>query len=421
MANTKNKKYSAPLEGIKVVDFGWISVCPYAMKYLGDWGATVVRIESHAYVDILRLMAPYKDNIPGIDRSTWCAQNNSSKLGVSINLNHPLGKEIAWRLVKWADIMGSGYQPGVMKHWGFDYDSVIKVNPTIIYLCTSQMGQYGSCSLFPGWGNQSSAVAGFSDLIGSPQSEPQSPQGAHSDFICPPIEAGTIVAALDYRRRTGRGVYIDQAQLETGVNMLAPFIMDYQVNGRVLTRNMNRLPYAAPHGVYPCSGDDRWCAIAVFTDEEWQALCQIIRKKWTQDPKFATLSSRKANEDELDQLVAEWTATYTAEDIETMLQKLGVAAHVVSNAKDLFEDPQLRYRNHFRRLKHSVIGIHAYDFEGFRMSKTPDSQFGAPALGEHNEYVFKNILHMTDDEIANALVAGAITTDADLPEFHPWQ
>lgn len=382
----------------------------------------MVRIETHARPDVLRLMAPFKDKFPTINNSAWAVQNNSSKLGISLNLSHDKGKEIAWRLIKWADIMASGFAPGMMKRWGFDYDSVVKVKPDIIYLCSCQMGQYGPRSALAAWGWQSSAVAGFSDLCGWPDREPACPEGAYTDFICPPVESSMVMAALDYRRRTGKGVYIDQSQMETGANMLALFIMDYLVNRRLLTRNGNRLPYAAPHGAYPCRGDDRWCAVAVFTDNEWQALCQVMGEpEWAQTPKFVTLSARKANEGELDNFIGEWTKNYTAEQLEILLQKAGIAAHVVNNAQDLFNDPQLKHRGHFRQLRHSVIGVHSYDFEGFRMSKTPDNQFAGPALGEHNEYVFKELLHMTDDEIADALIAGAITTEADMPEFRPWQ
>ena len=421
MTEGKQKSVDPPLKGVKAIDFGWAAVVPWAMKYLGDWGATVVRIETHARPDVMRLMSPFKDGISGINNSTWWPHTNSSKLGVSLDLTNEKGKEIGWRLIKWADIMASGYAPGVMKRWGFDYESVVKVKPDIIYHCSSQMGQYGPRSGLAAWGYQSSALAGFSNLVGWPDREPDLPQGAYSDFICPPIEAGTIIAALDYRRRTGKGVYIDQSQMETAANMLTPSIMDYLVNGRVLIRNGNRLAYAAPHGAYPCCGDDRWVAIAVFTDDEWSTLCQVMGEpKLAKDPKFATLTARKANEDELDKLIADWTIPYIAEQLEILLQNVGIAAHVVNDSEGVFNDLQLKHRESLRRLKHSVIGVHPYPFEGFRMSKTPDSQFAAPAIGEHNEYVFKELLHMTDDEIADALIAGGITTDADQVEFASW-
>lgn len=414
----KDTKKLAPLDGVKVVDFGWIAVDPYGMKYLGDWGATVVRIESHANPDIMRLCSPYKGGVTDLNKSVWAAQTNNSKLGVSLNLKKARGKEIAWKLIQWAEVVTSGYAAGVMDKWGFSYDEIVKVKPDIVYLCTCQMGQSGPRASLAAWGYQSSAIAGFSRLLGWPDRDPLPPQGAHTDFVCPPVEAGFIMAALDYRRRTGKGVYIDQSQMETGLNLLAPILLDYQANGRVARQNGNKLPYAAPHGAYPCRGEDRWCAIAVFDDEQWKAMCCIMGcPSLASDPKFDTLWRRKQNEEELDGVVADWTKYFTAEQVEVMLQKSGIPAHVVSNSEDLFYDAQLRNRGHFRVLNHAFIGDHYYEIEGFRLSKSPDAIYAGPALGEHNEYVFKELLDMTDEEISEAIIDGSITTDADIPEL----
>jgi benzylsuccinate CoA-transferase BbsF subunit len=414
----KKKKDVEPLAGVKVLDFGWIAVDPYGMKYLGDWGATVVRIESHSNPDIMRLCSPYKGGVTDLNKSVWAAQTNNSKLGISLNLRKEKAKEIAWKLIDWADVVSSGYAPGVMGRWGFGYDDVVKRKPDIVYLCSCQMGQSGPRASLAAWGYQSSAIAGFSRLLGWPDRDPLPPQGAHTDFVCPPVEAGFIMAALDYRQRTGRGVFLDQSQMETGVNLLAPILLDYQANGRIATHNGNRLSYAAPHGAYPCRGNDRWCAIAVFDDQQWQALCSSMGDvSLAKDPRFDTLWRRKQNEEELDRLVARWTTNFTAEQVEVLLQKSGIPAHVVNNSEDLFNDVQLKYRRHFRLLNHSVIGEHYYELEGFRLSKSPDAMYAGPALSEHNEYVFKELLHMNDDEISDALIDGSITTDADIPEL----
>ena len=407
----------APLEGLKYLDLGWIVVEPLAAKYLADWGATVVRMETHIRPDILRVMMPFKDGISGIDRGSWWNQSNSSKLGISLNLNKPKAKEIIWKLIMWADVVGQGYAPGMVKRWGIDYETVSKVRPDIVYLSTSQMGGTGPKAAVTGWGWMSTAVAGIPEITGWPDRGP-SGSGAYSDFYTPRFESATLLAALEYKRRTGKGQLVEQSQMETSVLFLASAVMDYRTNRRVMNRNGNRLPYAAPHGAYRCQGDDRWCAISVFTDEEWKAFCSVIGEpEWTKDPKFATLAGRKENEDELERLVEGWTILHTAEQVEEMMQSGGVAANVVENCQDIFEDPQFKHRNYWRYLKHSVIGPHAYQSYGFLMSKSPDKRFAAPALGEHNEYVFKEILHLSDDEIAEALIEGAITTEADLPEF----
>jgi crotonobetainyl-CoA:carnitine CoA-transferase CaiB-like acyl-CoA transferase len=174
----------------------------------------------------------------------------------------------------------------------------------------------------------------------------------------------------------------------------------------------------APHGVFPCSGTDRWVAIAITNDEEWQSFCSIIgNPDWTKEPRFSTMLGRKANEDELEELIREWTRNYTADQVMTMLQEAGIPAGVVQTAEDLFNDPQLKHREHFRFLEHKEIGVHAYQSPAYRLSKTPCSVTkAAPCLGEDNEYVYKQILGLSDDEIADLLIEGVITTDTDIPE-----
>ena len=405
-------------EGIKVADFAWMGVGPISTKYLADHGATVIHIESHTHPDPIRLggVTAAKNFQTGIDTSAFPANYNSSKLCISLDMNKEKGKEIAWRLIKWADIMSEAFTPAYMKRLGLDYESVSKVKPDIIYFSTCQMGQYGPYSLFRGGGNVMACIAGFSHVTGWSDRGPIMPQGAYTDYVNPRYAAATIIAALEYRRRTGRGVYLDQSQFECGLHFLAPHLMDYAMTGRITGRDGNRHPNATPHGVYPCRGVERWVAIAVFTDEEWQSFCRVIgNPDWTRDPRFATLALRKENEDELDRLVGEWTKNFAAEQVEVMMQAAGVAANVVESTKDLFEDPQLKYRGHFRKLEHKVIGLVDWDGPCFRLSKTPDRQFAPPCLGEHNEYVYKEILGLSDDEIADLLVEHVITTPEDFP------
>jgi len=228
----------------------------------------------------------------------------------------------------------------------------------------------------------------------------------------------TIIAALDYRRRTGKGLYLDQSQVEAGVHFFAPPVMDYIVNQRIMERSGNHHPYAAPHSVYPCRGEDRWCAIAVFTGEEWRGFCDAIgNPEWTKEAKFATFLGRKKNEKELDDLISQWTANITPQEVMSRLQEKGIAAGVVQTMRELYEDPQLESLGFWRYLDHPVIGVHAHQAPPFRLSKTPDRQFTSPCLGQHNEFVYKELLGYSDDEIADFLIEGVITTEADLPEF----
>lgn len=405
------------LEGIKVIDFSWVVVGPMTINYLADHGATVIKVENHAHPDNSRVIGPYrKGTTPTIDSSGFYVHQNSSKLSVSLDLSKPKGKEIAFKLIKWADVMAESMVPGAMKRLGLDYDSVVKVKPDIIYYSTCMHGQYGPRASSPGYGQLVCALGGIYHLGGWPGRGPAPPEGAYVDYIAPRFGATAILAALDYRRRTGKGQYIDVSQVETAVYLLAPTIMDYLVNSRVMNPNGNRSPYATPHGSFRCKGDDRWCAIAVSSNEEWKAFCKVIGKpSWTKEPKFATLLNRKKNEDELEELVEKWTVNYSPEEVMTLMQAAGVPASVVESNKDLFEDPQLKHRGHFRHFEHPAVGRYTHDSRAFRLPKTPDNQFRAPLMGEHNEYVCKNILGMSDDEISELLAEGVITTEADLP------
>lgn len=406
----------APLNGVKIANFAWVGVGPQGAKYLSCWGATTVRVESHRRLDMARLMVPYKDGITTVDHQPWFADLNGSAYGVSIDLNRPSGLDIAWRLIKWADVLVESFTPGKMQKWGLDYPSVYKVRPDIIYMSTSQMGGTGPLAKFSGFGVHAAALAGFTYLTGWPDRTPTPVPMAFSDPLAARFVAIAILSALEYRRRTGHGQYLEVSQWETSLQHLAPVLMDYLVNKRSMVRNGNSLPYAAPHNVYPCKGSDRWCAIAVLDDAQWKAFCDVINEEWTKDPLFSSLLLRKKNEVKLDALVSEWTRNLKAEEVEARMQAAKVPSHVVSNIKDTVNDPQIRHRRFLRKLKHSVMDFHTYHSHGFRLSKTEGIWRAGPALGEHNEYVFKELLSMTDDEIADALVDGGITTDADLPE-----
>jgi crotonobetainyl-CoA:carnitine CoA-transferase CaiB-like acyl-CoA transferase len=226
-----------------------------------------------------------------------------------------------------------------------------------------------------------------------------------------------ILSALEYRRRTGRGQHLDVSQCECGIQNIAPVIMDYIANGNSAVRAGNSYPLAAPHSVYPCLGDDRWCAITVFDDAQWGAFCRVIDEEWTADPKFASLLSRKQNEAELDAHVSEWTMRRMAEDVEASLQVVGVPCHLVATIKDAYDDPHMRHRGFLRKLNHSVMDEHTYYTHGFKMSKVEGDWRTGPLLGEHNEYVFKEILSMTDDEIADALVEGVLVSSGNITPF----
>jgi len=398
-----------PFEGIKVADFCWVWTGPTTTKVLADFGATVVKIESHKRLDVWRMQPPFKDDQVGPDRGAVFNSINTGKMSVSIDLSQPKGIELAKKLVAWADVVTDNYAGGAMERMGLGYDVLKQIKPDIIMMSSALMGQTGPWHDSPGYGDQLSAISGLHEISGWPD-RPPGEIGFYTDFIAPRFNALTLIAALDYRRRTGKGQYLDIAQHQGGVQYVAPLLLDYMVNGRVATRQGNRDPHAAPHGSYQCQGDDRWCAIAVFTDEEWQSLCQVMgNPAWTQDPKFATLEKRQENEEELDRLLNEWTINQDDMALMQTLQKAGVPAGRVGTTQDQMDnDPQLLAREFYQTREHPELGTYRPPRQPCLLSKTPCQVKRAPLIGEHNEEVLKGFLGLSDEEIEMLIVEEVI-------------
>lgn len=402
---------SSALQGIKVADFSHLTAGPLSMAFLADHGAEVVRVESNLAVDGQRTSPPFRDDIPGINRTANFAWVNRNKYGVTLNLKHPQGKALAHRLVAWADVVADSFKPGTMARLGLGYEELASVNPGLVMVSTSGQGQTGPHASQPMTGIQLTALAGLDHLTGFPHGEPIGIYGAYTDLTTPRFIVALVLAALDYRRRTGKGQYLDVSQYECGgVHMVAPFILDYTANGRDSGRRGNRHPAAAPHGVYPCRGQDQWCTLAVFTDAEWQALCRVAGATlWADDARFATLAGRKRYEEDLDACIGAWTSSYLPEEFMRVLQAAGVAAGRVETCRDLFEDPQLQYRHAFWTLDHPEIGPHANQTAAFQLSKTPAMpRMPSPLQGQHNEYVYTQLLGLSDEEFVSLIASGAL-------------
>ncbi len=399
-----------PLDGLKVLDFCWVAVGPMTTGYLAEYGATVVRVESKRRPEVLRHAPPFGGGTEGLNRSGYYANYNANKYGLGLNMAHPRAREFVKRLVAWADLVTENFTPGTMEEWGLGYDELCKVKPDIIFFSTSMLGRGGPYSQQPGFGPVLASLSGMTGLTGWPDRAPTNPYGAYTDFLVPRFAVPTILAALDYRRRTGRGQHLDFSQLETSLHFMAPLLLDCTISGREPDRMGNRDPAAAPHGAYPCRGEDRWCTIACQTDAEWEALCRVMgQPAWTQEERFATLLGRKANEDELDALVAQWTQGWDAYTLMHTLQEAGVPAGVVQTCQGLFEDPQLQHRGHFVFLEHPEIGPHPVQRSEFRLSHAPaEHRSPAPLLGQHTIQVCKEILNMSEDEIVTLTQAGIL-------------
>jgi len=398
-----------PLEGIKVADFSWVFTGPKTIKPLSDYGAEVIKVESRTKPDVIRTLGPCSDGVVGLDLSGQWAIDNTGKLSIALNLGHPKGVEVAKRLVAWADIVVENFAGGVMAKLGLGYEELKKIKPDIIMLSSCMQGQTGPHADHPGFGQHLTALSGFDHITSWPDREPLE-IGPYTDFIGPHFNTLAILAALNYRRRTGKGQHLDMSQYEAGIHFQAPLTLDYVVNRRVANRMGNRYDYAAPHGTYRCRGEDRWCAIAVFTEEEWRSFCRVIgNPAWTENLRFATLQARKENEEELDKLVGEWTINYLAEEVMTLMQASGVGAGVVQTQQDLLDhDPQLTHSHYFWELEHPEIGNYRAPRAAFLLSRSSYEVQRAPLMGEHTEYVLKDILGMSDDEIAELVIEGVI-------------
>jgi benzylsuccinate CoA-transferase BbsF subunit len=399
------------LEGIKVADFSWAFTGPLMNKTLGDYGAEVIKIEGVTRGDGERRRHPYKDGIPGLNRSIDFNCHNTSRLSLALNLTKPSAKEIVKKLIARSDIVVENFAGGAMERMGLGYKELQKVKPDIIMMSTCMQGQTGPHAQHPGYGHQLSALSGFHNIVGWPDRDPPH-IWPYTDFVAVHFGLLAIMAALDYRAQTGKGQYMDMSQYELSMQFVEPLLLDYNVNRRIGYREGNRHASAAPHGVYRCQGLDRWCTIAVFTDEEWQGLCDVMEKPaWTQDNRFTTLTARKENEDELNRLVEEWTINYPPEEVMQKLQSAQVASGLVATALDLdIEDldPQLKYRHFNWELEHPEVGKYRSPRPPFLASKASYEIYRTPLLGEHNEYVCKEILGMSDDEISEAIIEEAL-------------
>ena len=397
------------LDGLKVADFSLVITGAVISRYLSDHGATVIHIESRTHPDPLRLSGPFKGGWTHIDRSGYYAIYNTSKYSMALDLSHSKGPEVAKRIISWCDVVVENLSPGVMRRWGLDYDSVKRIKPDIVYISSSNLGQTGPCANYSSYGTQLVSFAGFTQLTGWPDRVPSQPYGAYTDVLVPRLGVAAVIAALDYRRRTGRGQYLDLSQLEVSLHFLSVPFLDYFANDREAVRIGNCSPTAVPHNAYRCQGEDRWCVIAVETEEEWRCFCQVLdNPPWTRDPKFSTIRDRKDNEEELDKLVEEWTSQHKAGEVMKKLQKAGVAAGVVATSEDIFGDPQLQHRQHFQLLEHTEIGHFRFDSHAFKLSHTPAQLRASPCLGEHTEYVLKELLGFNEEEYVELLLAGVL-------------
>ena len=416
-----------PLTGVRVADFCWMGVGSVATRLLADFGAEVIKIEDRIRIDTPRRLPIYKDGearnfgeeVIGLDPNKGGLFNNycRNKLGVTINMRTAPGRELAERLIAASSVVSENFAPGVMERWGLTYERLNELSPEVIYARMSGYGHSGPHATYRSYGPVVQAVSGLSYISGLPDREPSGWGLSYMDNQAAYYNSAALLLAIYQRNITGKGTEIDVSAIEAGINLLGPVLLDVTVNGHTTRRpdfpTGNRLewPDAAPHGVYPTRGTDRWVAIAVFNDDDWAAFRTAIGDPdWAAEDRFATQPARFANQDALDELVAAWTVDRDSREITHLLQDAGVAAGSVQNAEDLNEtDPQVAARGVFFEMDHPVIGEARFEGTPINFSTMgQDNWRSAPLLGEDNEHVFKNIVGITDEEYAELADEGVI-------------
>ena len=391
---------TGPLAGLRVLDYCWVGAGALVTKALADHGAEVIKIESVKRPDNLRLAPPYRKGAEGLEGSGYFASRNSSKKSFALNMAHPEAPAIARRLAAESSVVTSNFRPGVMDRWGLSYPEIAAYNPSVIYLSMPMQGAAGPHREFVGFGSTIAALTGLVWSSGRPDRMPVGTGTHYPDHVPNPGHALVALLAAIYRREvTGRGEAIELSQFESTVNMVGPAVIARSVDGLRPTRDGNRSPSACPSGVFPVAGDDRWCAIAIETDAQWQALADVLgRADWAADPRFATLAGRKAHEDELEAEIAAETRRCEPSVLVDALQARGVPSAAVETSGDLIANPQLEARGYWSRLEHPVMGSIVVNRVPFR--STPDEgapRTAAPLLGQHTRELAASVLGIEGD------------------------
>ncbi len=393
------------LEGITVVDFGQAWAGPQFARTLGDMGARVIKIESRLRMDATRFGPfPKGATSPGPDDAGYFNWMNRNKLGVTINLTTPRGVELAREIIKISDMVVENFSRGVMEKYGLDYASLKEMNPGLIYVALTSFGSDGPFKDYVMYGRPQVYISGLAHITGYPDQAPHPLNISWGDPVGAHFGAFAALSALYHRERTGKGQYIEISQWEGLISVSPENIMDYTLNNRVRERRGNRHEFMAPHNAYRCAGGDlKWVTIAVKTDEEWESLCKAMgNPDWTNNEKFVDAHSRWNNQEEMDRHIEEWTMTLTGHEIMDLLQKEGVAAFPTLSNRELAEDPHLNERGFFYEIDHPNPAMNGKKFDGvlWKMNKTPGKiRHRAPFLGEHNNYVFGELLGMPQEEI----------------------
>ena len=401
-----NKQGRRALDGIRILDFTWVVAGPVATRILADQGAEVIKIERRDSLDL------------GSRRGGFTGNLFRGKQSTVINMSDPRGREIARQLVKVSDVVIDNFSARVMRNWGMDYESLRQIKPDIITVSMSGFGHTGPHKDYVSYGPTLQALSGYTLLMRHAGKEPAGWGYSYADMSGGYSGALAVLMALWYRRRTGYGQFVDLSQFETISSMVGPALLDILANNTQSDSFGNRSQEApaAPHGVYRCLGEDRWCAITVFTEKEWQGFCGVVgNPTWTKDERFATVTARVRHHEALDLYVEDWTSRHFAEEVMELLQRVGVAAGVVANSEDMDRDPQLQARGYWAQVPTPEGENVILDGPPIRLSTMPGYvATPGPLLGEHTESVLHTLLGYSAADIAKLKAERVVASNAEI-------
>jgi benzylsuccinate CoA-transferase BbsF subunit len=385
------------LKGIRILDFSWVLAGPFATRLLADFGAEVIKVQP-----------PMPENENGISRGyqdNW----NRNKLGISLDLSKTQGLEIAGELVKVSDAVVENFSPRVMENWGLNYPGLCRLKPDIILLSLSAMGQTGPWRDYIGFGPTLQAFSGLTALTAYPGGSPLGVGYSLSDHVAGLYGSLSLLSALEYRRKTGQGQHIDLSQLEAMSSLLSDAVLDFSSESENIKRSKDKVRQTAYGGVYPCRGEDRWCVISIGNEMEWSALKRAVgNPTWADDPKFSTQANRLQNSQVLANMISQWTSRHSAEQMTKILQREGLTAGMVQNARDLVLDEQLQHRKFFAPMEDVDNREIRTDANPIRRSDNEFCYRPAPGRGEDNDYVYRRLLGIAPEEIDRLHTEGVL-------------
>ncbi len=405
-----------PLDGIRVIDLTMVWAGPFGTRMLGDYGAEVIKVEAPRQWDLLRSLGlvPRTDH-HWYNKSAYFNHNNRDKYALALDLADERGRNTLLKLCAVSDVIVENFRSDVMDNLGLSYEAVKAANPNIIYVSMPGHGKTGPEKDYVAYGSNVEQLAGIVAISGYEGDEPMKTGFSYGDPMAGTALVGAVATALRQRARTGEGLYLELAQRENLMMFVGEHIVDYSMNGVVRPPFGNRNPLYAPHNRYPSAGEDRWVTVACESEAEFAGLCRAIgQPELAADPRFATNEARKANEDELDAIVGAWTAVRGHYEAMHHLQRFGVAAGAVLTIPELMADPHLRSREAWVDHTHPDAGTWEMEAPPWKLSRTPGHiRLPAPGFGQHNGYVFRELLKLPEDEIAGLYAAGITADDPD--------